>query len=257
MQNPSEKKPFPWVWVLVGCGVISICALVFVAVAFFSFALPAVRTVLANQNPVINVIPPAITKRVPELTPLPTLPASPTAVPSTGSGNGTTNGNLPFKFSAIQDMATFSGQSLLDEMTTALSLNNDSDFMAPKTYTGTVTLDPSTSFTVGNAWCAKDAATLQQNLKDMQFQLSINGTPVDLSKYPTISFSDQKGDACAMTGIAITPSGTLSGTYHVVLTQKYLKQLDDGITSSPYPAGDVTFDFKVNFHSGNNNGSNT
>lgn len=234
MENPIKKKHFPWGWVAAGCAVVTVMA-VSAVVVIALVAFPAVRNVIANRSP--------------SFSPLPTLRVGPTAVPDQGSGGGSSIGSLPFKFSAVQDPAALPDQSLMDQMTSALNLNNDSDFIAPKTYKGTATLDPSTGFTLGNAWCAKDPATLKQNLANMQFQLSINGTNIDLSQYPELFFTDNQGLACAMTGIAITPSGALSGSYHFVLTQKYLAKLDDGITSSPYPAGEVTFDFTIQFTS--------
>jgi hypothetical protein len=221
--------------------VLAVLGLVVVA-AIVIVVLPAAQKTMSNQSPSLN--PP---------TPL----VGSTVVPTPGPGNGTSVGSLPFKISAVQDPTALSNQSLMDQMTTALNLNNDSDFMAPKAYKGTATLDPSTSFTLGNAWCAKDPTTLQQNLAKMQFQLSINGTNIDLSQYPTLNFTDNQGDACAVTGISITPSGPLSGNYHFVLTQKYLASLDDGITSSPYPAGDVTFDFQIKFQFVPSSGKNT
>ena len=241
MENPTEKKRFPWVWVVAGCGVVAIGVLALAAVALIAFlAVPAFRTAIANQSPSLN--------------PLPAPLVGSTAVPNSGSGSGTSVAGLPFKVSAIQDPTALSNQSLMDQMVSSLNLNNDTDFLAPKTYKGTATLDPSTSFTLGNGWCAKDTATLQQNLANMQFQFSINGTNIDLSQYPTLYFTDNRGYACAMTGISIAPNANLSGSYHMILTQKFLNQLDDGITSSPYPAGDVTFDFSIQFRSAPNSG---
>ncbi len=240
MENQTEKKRFPWGWVAAGCGVLVI-GVVAVAAVFAFVALPAIRSAIASQSLSPN--------------PLPAPLVSPTAVPNSnsGSGGGSSFGSLPFTFSAIQDPTALSNQSLMDQMVTSLNLNADSDFMAPKTYTGTAALDPSAGFTLGNGWCAKDATTLQQNLANMQFQFSINGTQIDLSQYPTLYFNNNQGQACAMTGILITPNGNLNGKYQVVLTQKFLNSLDDGITSSPYPAGDVTFDFSLQFLSGTPN----
>ena len=252
MENPVEKKRFPWGWVAAGCGAIAVLAVAVIAV-FMIVALPAIKKTLANQSPLIN----------PFLTPMagptiaPTPKGDPTVASTPGFASGTTLGSLPFTFSAVQDPTTLSGQSLMDQMPASLNLNSNSDFMAHKSYTGSATLDPTTSFTIGNAWCAKDPATLQQNLAKMQFLLTINGTNVDLSHYPTLTFTDNSGNACAMTGISITPSGTLSGSYHMVLTQKYLASLDDGITGSPYPAGNVSFDFNISFQVTPSNGKNT
>ncbi len=244
MENPTEKKRFPWVWVAVGCGVVAVGALALVALAVIAFlAVPGLRSRIANLNPSLN--------------PLPAPLVIPNTVPNTGSGNGKSIGGLPFQFSAVQNPATLPQQSLMDQMISTLNLNTDTDFMAPKSYKGTITLDPTSSFTLGNGWCAKDGTTLRQNMQNMQYQLSINGTNIDLSQYPTLYTTDDQGHACAMTGISITPNGKLSGTYHVIVTQKFVKQLDDGITSSPYPAGDVTFDFNVQFLSNPNSGNGT
>lgn len=242
MESPTEKKRFPWGWVAAGCAVVAVLALAAVVVIAL-VAVPAVRNVIANRSPLLS--------------PLPTPLVGSTAVPNQGSGTGKSIGNLPFKFSAVQDPTALPNQSLMDQMSTALNLNNDTDFMAPKTYKGTATLDLSTGFTLGNAWCAKDSTTLQQNLANMQFQLSINGTSIDLSQYPKLYLTGNQGEACALTGISITPSGNLSGSYHFVLTQKYMASLNDGITSSPYPAGDVTFDFTIQFQNTSNPGSGT
>lgn len=242
MENPTEKKRFPWVWVVAGCGVVGIGVLAVVALIALA-VLQSFRTAIAKQNPTLILFP--------------TPSIGSTAVPNSGSGSGTSIGGLPFKFSSIQDLTALSNQSLMDQMVSSLNLNNDTDFLAPKTYKGTSTLDPSASFTLGNGWCAKDAATLKQNLANMQFQFSINGNNIDLSQYPTLYFTDNRGNACAMTGISITPNGNLSGSYHMILTQKFLNQLDDGITSSPYPAGDVTFDFSIQFRSTLNSGGTT
>jgi hypothetical protein len=197
--------------------------------------LPAIQNLMTNRRPLLS--PPS----TPQI--------GSTAVPNPGSGKGTIIGDLPFKFSAIQDQTAVSGQSLMDQMITTLNLNNDTDFMAPKSYKGSATLDPSTNFMLGNGWCAKDSTTLQQNLANMKFQLSINGNNIDLSQYPTLFFTDDRGESCAETGISITPTGKLSGSFQFILTQKFLNTLDDGITPSSYPAGDVKFDFSIQFKS--------
>ncbi len=242
MEIPTKNKRFPWVWVGVGCGLLFIAVIALAVIAFFA-ALPAIRTALANLNLNFSQSPAPL--------------VIPTLAPNANGGNGTTIGDLPFRFSAVQDISALGPQSLMDQMTITLNLNSDSDFMAPKSYKGSAALDPTAPFTIGNGWCAVDSATLQQNLADMQFQLSIDGQKIDLSQYPTLYFSDDQGHACAMTGISITPTGKLSGTYHVVLTQKYLKSLSDGITASPYPSGDVTFDFSFKFQAAPSNGTQT
>jgi len=241
-QNQEGKKPFPWGWVAAGCGLIGV--LMIVSLVLIVIALvPAAQNAIGNFGPLLKSLP------VPLL--------GSTATPNPGPGNGTSVGNLPFKFNSIQDPTGLVDQSLMDQMISSLNLNNDTDFMAPKSYTGSASLDPTTSFTLGNGWCAKDSTTLQQNLANIHYQLSINGTDIDLSEYPTLQFTDNRGDACAETGISITPSGTLSRSYHFVLIQKFSSSLSDGITPSPYPAGDVRFDFSIQFRSSSNPGQSS
>lgn len=233
MENPVVKKRNPWVWVAAGCGVVALGVLALAAVLIIFTVVPAVKARIATQVPLLNQgIPPLI---------------GPTPVPNGGAGGGTSVGDLPFKFSAVNDPTVMANQSLMGQMSNSLSLNNDSDFMAPKTYKGTAVLDSTSPFTLGNGWCAKDDATLKQNWSKLQYQLSINGTNIDLSKYPTVFFTDNQGLSCAATGITITPDSNIQGNYNVVLTQKYQSSINDGITSSPYPAGDVTFDFTIQF----------
>ncbi|MCL4560538.1 MAG: hypothetical protein M1281_07985 [Chloroflexi bacterium] len=232
MDSMTQKNRFPWGWVGLGCGVVFLIV-VAVAVLGVIFFVPAIRTGLGNQSPAVSpILPPG---------------TSPTPVPNQGSGAGTTIATLPFKFSSVTDTLVLTNQSLVDQMVSTLSLNNDTDFMAPKTYKGTTTLDPTSSFTLGNGWCAKDDATLKQNLANIHYSFSINGTNIDLSKYPMIYFTDNQGDSCAITGISITPEANISGSFQMVLTQKFTSSVDDGITGTPYPAGDVTFDFTVQF----------
>ena len=173
MESPTEKKRFPWGWVAVGCAVIAVLALTVVAVVA-ALLYPAIRSGIASRSPALS--------------PLPTLQVRTTPVPNQGPAGGSSIGSLPFKFSAVQDPTTLPSQALMDAMTTALNLNTDTDFMAPKSYKGTAVLDSTTGFTLGNAWCAKDPTTLQQNMANMTFQLSINGTNIDLSKYPTLFY---------------------------------------------------------------------
>ncbi len=238
MEQPEQNKRFPWGWAAVGCGVLVFGALAVIVAALVLIGLfPAIRTTISS----------AIPNRVPLISPINPPSLSTPAVPSTGPGTQAP-GNLPFTINSINDPTALGGQSLMDVMSSTLNLNTDTDFQAPKKYTGTASLDPNTPFTIGNGWCAKDDATLKDNLSKMQYTFSINGQEIDLSKYPTISFTDNQGHSCALTGVSITPNSNISGSYEMKLTQKYLKPLDDGITSSPYPAGDVSFDFKIDFN---------
>ena len=245
MEQPGQKKPFPWKWTAVGCAVVILAVLIVVFSALvITRVLPSLRVSLNNSAPLTS-------PNLPSVPNLPNIPINPPSLSTPLAPNNQPSapapGNLPFTISALNDPTALGNQSLMDAMTTALNLNTDTDFQAPKSYTGSVSLDPSSSFTLGNGWCAKDDATLKDNLAKMKYTFSINGQAIDLSKYPMIYFNDNQGHSCALTGISITPNANISGSYKMKLTQTYLKQMDDGITATPYPAGDVSFDFSVEF----------
>ena len=55
---------------------------------------------------------------------------------------------------------------------------------------------------IGPAWCAADAARLDADLRHVRFAMSINGTAVDLSRYPYVRRRLLDGRECAWVGIA-------------------------------------------------------
>ncbi|MDD5371063.1 MAG: hypothetical protein PHQ40_18435 [Anaerolineaceae bacterium] len=230
----QNKKTFPWGWVAVGCSVAILGVIALGVVGFFALrSIPGIRDSITNNVPLLN----------PSNQPS----GGSTTVPKLNLPGGTSVGSLPFTIQSLNDPSVLGGQSLMEQMVTALKLNSDTDFQAPKTYKGSASLDPSSGFTLGNGWCAKDDATLKSNLAHIQYQFSIDNTNIDLNKYPMVYFTDNQGHSCAATGITITPTAAVHGSYQMKLDQKFLTSLDDGITSSPYPAGDISFDFSIEF----------
>jgi hypothetical protein len=243
--RPLAKKGFPWGWVAFGCAFIAlvIAACGVVAVLAFRFA-PSL------QGRTLRVTPPAIVPLNPGNGVVPTLPANRNNNGNNGSGNGGGQStSLPFTFEAVQNADSLNLPTVFGAMTDELGLNSDTDFQAPKSYSGAITMDPSSAFGLGNGWCAKDEATLKSNMADMSYSFSINGQEIDLNQYPTVTFTDDRGDACEMTGVIITPSGDMRGNYEFKITQHFAKKIEDGIATEPYPAGDVTLDFSVRFQS--------
>jgi hypothetical protein len=244
---PPAKKGLSWGWVAFGCAfivlVIAVCGVL---------AALVVRLAPSLQGRTLQVNPPAIAPLNPGNGITPTLPANGNKNNNGNSGNGNNGGqstSLPFTFEAVQSADSLNLPTLFGAMTDQLGLNNDTDFHAPKSYSGAITMDPSSPFGLGNGWCAKDAATLKSNMAGMNYAFSINGQEIDLSKYPTITFTDDRGDACEMTGVVITPSGDMRGNYEFKITQHFAQQIEDGISTDPYPAGDVILDFSVRFQS--------
>jgi hypothetical protein len=207
-----QQKAFPWGWAAFGCGVLILGAL----------ALAIGVATLVKWGPAIGRI---------------------TSAPVAGS----TLDTGPFTLTSVDNTSTLAGPTLFSGMSTSLNLNNDTDFQAPKRYTGTLGVQTGTDFSLGNGWCAKDSATLKDNLANIQYSLIIDGKQVDLSRYPTLYFTDNRGEACAVSGINITPQQNIQGDHRFQITQHFAKTLDDGISAAPYPAGDVTFDFTIRF----------
>lgn len=54
---------------------------------------------------------------------------------------------------------------------------------------------------IGPAWCAPDAARLAQDLPQLRFDLTVNGTRVDLSPYPVVQERLPDGRECAFVGV--------------------------------------------------------
>jgi hypothetical protein len=211
-QNSPAKKKQRWGWIAYGCGLAILAVLVLVVGAMD----------LAKWIPRIGHV-------------------------TVNSTSSTTISSLPFTFTSVSSADSLNPPSLFDGMSQALNLNNDTDFQAPKQYTGAIGLNKGVGFSLGNGWCAKDQATLKNNLANISYSFSINGTAIDLNKYPTLFFTDNRGEACAVSGLNITPNANAQGSYQIKVTQHFAKTLEDGISAAPYPAGDVTFDFTLRF----------
>jgi hypothetical protein len=54
---------------------------------------------------------------------------------------------------------------------------------------------------IGPAWCAPDAARLAQDLSQLRFDLTVNGTRVDLTPYPVVQQRLPDGRECGFVGV--------------------------------------------------------
>lgn len=57
---------------------------------------------------------------------------------------------------------------------------------------------------IGPAWCAATEAALTADLARLRFGLQINGTAVDLTRYPLVRVRDRSGASCGWVGVVST-----------------------------------------------------
>jgi hypothetical protein len=91
-------------------------------------------------------------------------------------------------------------------------------------------------------WCAKSDNTLAQNLKNMKFELNINGQAIDLDKKAAANyFEDSDGFSCL--SYSIVMYGWPSGSTSLISKLIFLDTINDG--ESDYDAGEMTQIFAV------------
>jgi formylglycine-generating enzyme required for sulfatase activity len=91
-------------------------------------------------------------------------------------------------------------------------------------------------------WCAKSDNTLAQNLKNMKFELNINGQAIDLDKKAAANyFEDSDGFSCL--SYSIVMYGWPSGSTSLISKLIFLDTINDG--ESDYDAGEMTQIFTV------------
>ena len=119
-----------------------------------------------------------------------------------------------------------------------------SDDMAkvPNTLTYTISLTQSQPLLWDWIWCAKDSATLSDNLAKIKLSFSLNGGTVGLDQFYKTDFTDKtSGQSCTADVVALTD--WKAGENEAVTTAQFTGPVNDGTTD--YPAGTQVFDYKV------------
>jgi hypothetical protein len=93
-------------------------------------------------------------------------------------------------------------------------------------------------------WCAQGQKTLNQNLKKIQFEMAVNGQPVDLNQvYKVDDFRSwhTSGNICLLYRIIVNgwASGTTTLTSKTIITEP----INDGIKD--YPAGELIRTYEI------------
>jgi hypothetical protein len=117
---------------------------------------------------------------------------------------------------------------------------DSAQFSAPGTTTYTVSLDKSEPLIWAYAWCAKDAATLEENLKRIRLKFVLDGVETGMDKMSTYG-SDANGKKCMLiyTGLTDWPAGE----HHLSTMATFTGTLNDGVTE--FPAGEYVLEYTV------------
>lgn len=113
-------------------------------------------------------------------------------------------------------------------------------FAAPGTTTYTVSLDKSEPLIWAYAWCAKDAATLEENLKRIRLKFVLDGVETGMDKMSTYG-SDANGKKCMLIYAGLTDWP--AGEHHLSTMATFTGTLNDGVTE--FPAGEYVLEYTV------------
>lgn len=109
------------------------------------------------------------------------------------------------------------------------------------TFSYTISLSTSETLVWAWGWCAKDQATLDSNLSNMDVQFTLAGADVGLDKFLKLDSDNSQGQKCR-TYIAGLEDWQ-AGENHVITTITYEKPLNDG--TYDYQAGKQVFEYVV------------
>ncbi|MBI3760533.1 MAG: serine/threonine protein kinase [Chloroflexi bacterium] len=106
-----------------------------------------------------------------------------------------------------------------------------SDMSGPTATTYKAVISSQDELDIGPTWCAKDAATLDDNWNKTSFIVELDGRTIDLS---TVRLGDYSGETCR--GYFALARGWTPGEHRLVVTRTFSDQVNDGWCA--YGAGD-------------------
>jgi hypothetical protein len=160
----------------------------------------------------------------------------------TGDSNGTstTSSNGPRLMTAAEMQKLTANPRLLDTAATE-TYAPEALQKVPATFTYTINLTKSEPLIWAWGWCAKDKATLTDNLAKMQVTFKLNGQDVPQSSFQSDN-TPQGGQACHSLYAVVTDWA--SGANQVQTTISFTAPLNDG--TYDYAAGDQVMNYTVN-----------
>jgi len=110
----------------------------------------------------------------------------------------------------------------------------------PSDFTYSINLSHSEPLLWAWGWCAKDQATLTDNLSMLKTSFTLNGQTVPMSSFRTLDGPSQ-GQMCHEVVAAVTD--WKSGENHAMTTVTFSEPFSDGTAN--YPAGNQVYDYVV------------
>ena len=116
------------------------------------------------------------------------------------------------------------------------------DFLkVPNDFTFTIALSKSEKLLWVWGWCAKDDATLADNLSKMDIKFTMNNQDVPLDQFLKLDYDSSDGQKCTAYLAGLTD--WTGGEHHLVTTLTFKQPLNDGVYD--FPAGVQKFYYNV------------
>jgi C-terminal processing protease CtpA/Prc len=155
-------------------------------------------------------------------------------------GAGITPSASPTVMSKDDTQSALSNAKQLEEK--ARESYETADFLkVPNDFTYTIALSKSEKLLWAWGWCAKDDATLADNLGKMDIKFTMNGQDVPLEKFLKLDYDSSDGQKCTAYLAGLTDWA--GGEHHLVTTLTFKQPLNDG--TYDYPAGVQNFFYNV------------
>jgi len=122
--------------------------------------------------------------------------------------------------SAVQGSTKFLDEKAREQYTTEDMLEMDT------TFPYTITLSKSTPLIWAWGWCAKDLATLDDNLGKMKATFELNGQEIAIDKFLKLDYDSSDGQRCRAYLLGLTD--WQGGENHAITTVTIIAPLNDG-----------------------------
>jgi len=155
-------------------------------------------------------------------------------------GAGITPSTPPTLMSKEDTNSALSSAKQLEEKARESYPNTDY-IKVPNEFTYTITLNKTEKLLWAWGWCAKDQATLTDNLSKMDIKFNLNGKDVPLDQFLKLDYDSSEGQKCTAYIAGLTD--WTGGEHHLVTTLAFKEPLNDG--AYDFPVGVQTFYYNV------------
>ncbi|MBI3174156.1 MAG: PDZ domain-containing protein [Chloroflexi bacterium] len=154
-------------------------------------------------------------------------------------GQGQTPSGAPKVATADEALSALSGGASFLEGA-ARETHAVDEYKQPGTLKFTIPLNQPQTLVWAYAWCAKDAATLEQNWANLSLQFVLDGKEIPIEQFAVFN-TDANGKSCRMLYTAL--SDWPAGEHHLSTTATFTSALNDG--TADFAAGDYILDYTV------------